>query len=269
MISIDPTEARSTQSYQTRLPDSVVRAAKQIPGLEQSTGADIILSAHALPPDLSSDPLLVPARRMLERAAKYALFIQRKSGSDFLNSIPHLSEIEERMQGWARPGACWLLITNLNLNTGNADGRNRDWTPEAVQGALLWWQLRGGHLAILPSDEDIPNWLQTMHQAVLKIESEPVKWCCDTRSFVQFPPLQQLEYDAEDWRSTGSAFPRGWGDAKREALWQALVENGQQPTLLNAISVVCNGQVHIAGIGPKLTQSLSQWVGWKETDTKC
>jgi len=265
MISIDPTEARSTDSYQTRLPDSVVDAAVQIPGLEQTTGADIIVSAQALPPDLSSDPLPVPARRMLQRAAKFAVFVQRKSGGDFLNSIPHLAEIEERMQGWCRPGACWLLVTSLNLSTGNADGRDRDWTPEAVQGALLWWQLRGGHVAVLPDDSSISAWIEQMHQAVLKIEAEPVKWCCDKRAFAQFPPLQQLEYDAEDWRSTGSAFPRGWGEAKREAVWQALTENGQEPTLLNAISIVCNKKIHIAGIGPKLTQALQEWVGYKET----
>ena len=268
MISIDPTEARSTEHYHTRLPDSVVASAVQVPGLEATTGADIIVSSQALPPNLSGDPLPIPARRMLQRIAKYALFVQRKSGGDFLNSIPDLAEIEERMQAWCRPGACWLLITNLDLSTGDADGRDRDWTPEAVQGALLWWQLRGGHIAILPSDNDIGAWLENMHQAVQKIEQEPIKWCLNSRAFVKFAPLQALAYDDENWCTTGSAFPRGWGEAKRHALWKAAYKQDKKATLRKAFELLLDEKVKVPGIGPKLTESLAQWVGWTKETSK-
>ena len=267
MISIDPTEARSTQSYQTRLPDSVVDAAVQVPGLEQATGADIIVSAQSLPPDLSADPLPVPVKRMLEKATEYAVFVQRKSGGDFLNSIPDLARIQARMMEWCSAGGCWLLITSLDLNTGNADGQNRDWTPEAVQGALLWWQLRGGHVAVLPDDDSIPAWLETMHQAVLKVEQEPIRWTHSSHLVDWHSVQTTLPHAMEDWQSSGSAFPKLWGEAKREALWKATYRNcDKQPTLLNAYKLLLEDRVKVPGIGPKLTASLAEWIGWKETD---
>jgi len=267
VISIDPTEARSTKSYQTRLPDSVINAAVQVPGLEQTTGADIIVSAKALPPDLSADPLPVPIRRMFERATEYSIFVQRKSGGDFLNSIPDLARIQARMMEWCNAGGCWLLITSLDLSTGNADGRDRDWTPEAVQGALLWWQLRGGHVAVLPDDDGIGPWLETMHQAVYKAESEPIKWTHSSHLIDWHAVQMALPYRTEDWSTTGSAFPRGWGDAKREALWKAAYEHcDNQATLMNAYRLLLKDGIKIAGIGPKLTANLAKWIGWKETD---
>jgi len=269
VISIDPTEARSTESYQTRLPDSVIDAAVQIPGLEACTGADLIVSTKSLPPDLSMDPLPIPVKRMFERATKYALFVQRKSGGDFLSSIPDLVRIEARMMEWARPGGCWLLITALDLSTGNADGRDSAWTPEAVQGALLWWQLRGGHVAILPDDASIGAWLENMDKAMLKCESEPIRWT-HRYHLVDWAPLQatlKRPEASEDWQTTGSAFPPLFGEAKRYAVWQSLYEDKLEPTLMNAYRRVCGGQVHVKGIGPKLTEALIEWIGWnKEID---
>jgi len=290
MISIDPTEARSTQSYQTRLPDSVVDAAVQVPGLEAATGADIIVSAQSLPPDLSMDPLPIPVKRMFERATEYAFFEQRKSGNDLLSSIEDLARIQARMWEWARPGGCGLLVTGLEvLYDGNkyplalmrsicpdpsempgvivADGRKSGWKACDVAAALMAWERRrGGHVTLLQDDSAIPNYLNALETQVRKCEQEPIKWT--HRSYlVEWTPLQAtLPNAVENWQTTGSAFPRGWGESKRYALWKATYEQDKKGNLRRALELLLDEGIKVKGIGPKLTQSLSEWVGWKETD---
>jgi len=291
VISIDPTEARSTAKYRTRLPDSVVASAVQVPGLEATTGADIIVSAQSLPPDLSS-PLSVPIRRMFERITKFAYFEQRKSGSDLLSSIEDLARIQARMWEWAAPGGCGLLVTGLEvLYDGTkyplalmrsicpdpsempgvivADGRKSGWKACDVAAALMAWERRrGGHVTLLQDDSAIPNYLNALEMQVRKCEQEPIRFT-HSSYLVDWAPLQAtLPHTVEDWATTGSAFPRGWGEAKRHALWKAAYKQDKKATLRKAFELLLDEKVKVPGIGPKLTESLAQWVGWTKETSK-
>ena len=260
MIGYDPTEARQG----SRLPDAVIESATEIEGLEQATGADLIVTATPIPASLP-DPMPVPCIRALQYAARQgAVLVQRKSGGDFLSSIPDLGGIIHRMNEWAPMGR-FLLITRLDEALEDAGNRGSGWSPESIAGAILRWKLRGGNVDILPTDDDIPQWVGFLHRTILNIAQEG-RIALVTEPIVTWEqdPVEVTVKRPLDWETTGSAFPKGWGAKARERVWQSLYDDGLPPTMLNAIIRVCSGQTKIPGIGPKSTQSLREWVGWNE-----
>src|SRR5436190_9329914 len=90
ILFIENSEARKG----TRLPQNVISAARVLNGLEETTGADILLSPLSMPiHNLNAIGLL-----MLKRHIEAGILIQRKSGRDAVNSIPNLPSIQERMR---------------------------------------------------------------------------------------------------------------------------------------------------------------------------
>ena len=258
MIGYDPTEAR----IGTRLPDAVIASGTEIQGLERATGADLIITASSIP-SIIPDPMPVPCRRALEYTARQgAVLIQRKSGGDFLSSIPDLGGIIHRMGDWAPMGR-WLLITRLPEAMDDATERGSGWSPESIAGAIMRWKLRGGNVEILPTDEDIPQWVSFMHTIVQDI-GQKERVALVTEPLVTWEPVEVTVKRPLDWETTGSAFPKGWGAKARERVWKSLYKDKLPPTLMNAIIRVCSGETKIPGIGPKMTQALREWVGWDE-----
>jgi len=259
MIGYDPTESRTG----TRLPDAVIESGTEIQGLEPATGADLIISAVPIPTSIP-DPIPVPCKRALEYAARQgAVLVQRKSGGDFLSSIPDLGGILHRMNEWAPMGR-WLLVTRLGEAMEDASNRGTGWSPESIAGAILRWKLRGGNVEILPTDDDIPQWISFMHRTIQDI-GQKGRIALVTEPLVAWEPVDVTVKRPLDWETTGSAFPKGWGAKARERVWQSLYQDGLPPTLMNAIIRVCQGEVKIPGIGPKSTESLQEWVGWDES----
>jgi len=210
MIGIDPTESREG----SRLPEAVQSCAVEIAGFEERTGADMLLtSERILLQDMRQDNALV--RATLRKYLESGLLIQRKSGGDFVNSIPDLADIHRRMREWASPERCVLLITDLEFDRNGyaiAGGRSTGWTLESIRGKLRWWCVRGGWYDILTDDDQIGGWLTAMSEILSK--------CAENPSVTTAPehPLQKLSSEPDNWVTTGSLFPRGVGRKKREAL---------------------------------------------------
>jgi len=258
MIGYDPTESRPN----SRLPDAVLQVATEIMGLEAATGADLIVSATPIPTTIP-DPIPVPCRRALEHAARQgAVLVQRKSGGDFLSSIPDLGGIIHRMNQWAPMGR-WLLVTRLAEAMEDAGNRGTGWSPESIAGAILRWKLRGGNVDILPTDEDIVSWVSFLHTTILSVSQEG-RIALVTEKLVDWEPVEVTVQRPLDWATTGSWTPKGWGEKTRDRVWQSLYDNKIPTTLINALIHVCNGETKIPGIGPKTTQALQEWVGWDE-----
>jgi hypothetical protein len=196
---------------------------------------------------------------LLENAIEFGVLVQRKSGGDFFNSLPKLKEIQCRMLEWAKRGACWLLVTGLSFGSGGVvlvDGQPSKATMQQVRGAMRYWQLRGGNVEILPSDDHIGPWCSEMLDFLRAIESVPV------REVVHKGPVQALSMEDKDWVTTGSAFPSNIGRQRRQALYEALVTRKVDPTLANALYMLTSEQLEsVSGWGGKTASDVRKWWG--------
>ena len=255
MIYIDPTEA----SPQSRLPSKFLESAYVLPALERYTGADFLITPY--PNKLSTINDTIPSQMLLEGAVEFGVLVQRKSGGDFVNSLPHLKEIQFRMLEWAKGGACWLLVTGISFGSGGSvivDGMVSPVTFSQVRSAMRYWQLRGGNVEVLQSDDKIGIWCAEMLESLRAIEANP------ERKMVHKPPLQKLSMEDRNWVTTGSAFPQNIGRSRREALHEALVERNLEPHLANAMCMLTNNRLEaVAGWGTKTAKDVREWWGAK------
>ena len=252
-IYIDPTEA----SPQSRLPTSFLDSAEVLPSLERYTGADFLVTPY--PHKLSTLGDSLPSQLSLERAVEFGVLVQRKSGGDFVNSIPKLKEIQCRMSEWAKCGGCWLLITGLTFGKSGlviVDGQASQVTFSQVRGAMRFWQLRGGNVEVLQSDDQIDGWCKEMLGYLQTIESVP------ERKMVHKPPLQKLSMEDLNWVTTGSAFPQSIGRHRRTALYDELVNRNVEPNLANAMCLLTSDQLEsVPGWGTKTSRDVREWWG--------
>jgi hypothetical protein len=248
LIYVDPTEVRDD----TRLPPAVIRAARELPHLEAVTGADLFLTPHkAMIPSLTGEMGKSALRWHLEHGA---ILVQRKSGRDFLSSVPDLDSIVTRMLEWE---SAWLLVTGLwpyTDESGKAfvDGQRTDWDFDAAEGALVSWQARGGCVQLLPDDWAIGGWLTRMLDRTRKWANEPIKRVIQHQSTVTAE---------DDWVTSGSAFPMGIGLAKREALRDAIQEAGLDTTLVTALAWATGDCGKVPGFGKVLSRRCREWIG--------
>jgi hypothetical protein len=168
-IFLDATEAREG----TRLPQAVISAGEVVIGLESLTGADFIISPLSEPKLPSTLRDCAPHRSMLAKHTRAGVLVQRKSGTDLLNSIPDLASIEQRMLEWSGRIGPYLLVTGvwepsrggkLLLNGQHTQG---GYTYKSLLAALDWWQVRGGNVATLANDGCITSWTHHWHEQML------------------------------------------------------------------------------------------------------
>jgi ERCC4-type nuclease len=166
-LYIDTTESRIT----SRLPRGVVQAAEIISGLEEYTGADMLLSPL-------SDPLLpikitdiLPHQSALKAHCQAGLLVQRKTGLDLIHSIPDLKLSLHKMQKYTlRP---YLLAVGKLTHTKEGIAL-MDSKPSAqstsymeVVLALEKWQQRGGFITFLAGDNWIAPWINLWMEKLL------------------------------------------------------------------------------------------------------
>lgn len=207
-IYYDPTECREG----SRLPDSVCSQGKALPGLEEATGADLLVTTLAEPLDdvrgcaaVPDAAMIMPMRLRSQRlgaACDAGLLVQRKSGRDLTGSIPVLSDILFRMLAWtSRP---WLLaVCDVKSDAkGQAivDGQETGFSHNALQGALEAWQLRGGYVTILSRDTLIAPWLSRQLDRLRKPDD-------DVKTLAPRPVQQSVVGDDKPWRAMFTALP--------------------------------------------------------------
>lgn len=259
---IDPTERREG----TRIPENTLAMAIDLPGLEAATGADWLITPYKFTGNANARP---GRARLLKHLKAGGVLIQRKSGGDFISSVPDLKHFQARMSEFcygetALLGRCWLLITSIEIaNIKNklmvvpAGKRSHGISYAAAEGALIKWKLRGGNVDLLGSDDELGAWLNRMIKAIGDCKNEPA------REYSNWEPMQKLVLEPENWTTTGSAFPPGVGRKKLESLANELGgDKRNPPPLVNVIKMLTAGRVIDAkGWGKKLQSAMFDWWG--------
>lgn len=205
MIYVDDTEVRAG----TRLPEDVQQRATVLVGLENLTGADILLCDVQDIGDLET----LPAQAKLKWACAEGMLIQRKTYRDICSSIPTLKDCLCKMLQWSNDS--WLLVTGQMVRIGDTiavfkemlhdDKKNRatilyeltQWKYSPLLAAIDKWQRRGGYVAWLADNDSIGLWLDVAWHVKENLEPE--------EHIVHRVPQQMLF--ANDWRDTLATLP--------------------------------------------------------------
>lgn len=168
MIYYDPTEARDS----TRLHESVIDSGQVLPGLEQLTGADLLIVPEPLGVVRVGKDMPAILLQTFATACREGILVARKSGTDLLSSLDSFNAILIRMLEW-EPSQAWLLSTGTIRTLGNPpDGKVAIGTYEStirydyLDSRLTLWEDRGGYYRGCANDEWLAQW-------VLKKDS----WC--------------------------------------------------------------------------------------------
>jgi len=167
MFAIDPTEARSNSA----LPLETISKAVIVPGLEEFTGADFLISPLDAPPLTEiTDSLLSQAK--LRTHCEAGLLGQRKSGFDVINFIKDHHYILPKMREWT-PNNAWILLSGTFTSNNEGDlivnGQvamfegNRPWSYYGLRNSLRSWQLEGGYWDEVSRDSLLTLWMANMH----------------------------------------------------------------------------------------------------------
>lgn len=156
-IYVDVTEARA----KSRLHPKLAKTAQAIVGLEAITGADILISPleDALPGNVNRPPGSILVKKHIQNG----MLVQRKTGSDALNSIPNMHNLIARARA-SGAKMCWLLVTGYIVrkpenNKVMCEGRVTDWNWNAYQAAIDAWQILGGYTHYEPDDLCAVDWV--------------------------------------------------------------------------------------------------------------
>lgn len=171
---IDTTESRIT----SRLPKGVIQAAEIVAGLEEFTGADMLLSPLGNPPlPIKITPIL-PHQSSLKSHCQAGLLVQRKTGLDLIYSIPDLKVSLHKMQKYTpRP---YLLVvgelTHTHEGIALMDGKPSSQSTSYMEVilALEKWQQRGGFVTFLAGDNWIAPWINLWLERLLTMPQSKV-----------------------------------------------------------------------------------------------
>lgn len=166
-LFIDVTESRVT----SRLPKGVIQAAEIVSGLEEYTGADLLLSPLSIPPLPIKITPIVPHQSALKVHCQAGLLVQRKTGLDLIYSIPDLKSSLFKMQKYT-PRPYLLIVGKLSYTSQGValmDGQpsNQSTSYMEVMLALEKWQQRGGYIIHLNDDKWIVAWVNLWLERLL------------------------------------------------------------------------------------------------------
>jgi hypothetical protein len=200
MIYYDQTEGRAN----SRLPPVVIEAGLPVVGLEPATGADLLITERE---GLAGNVNRPPGSVMLPMYIEHGFLVQRKSGSDFLNSIPELTNILWRMRMASKETIAlpWLLVCGEFRPSSDGhvicEGRETGWTWHSIEALKESWQMMGGFISFQPSD----YWCG---ETILRWDRKGAVWAKDMeRGFVEKPSVPEATWGPNKWRETLMTFP--------------------------------------------------------------
>ncbi len=173
-LYIDTTESRIT----SRLPRGVIQAADVVSGLEEFTGADMLLSPLSNPPLPVKITGILPHQSALKAHCQAGILVQRKTGLDLIHSIPDLKVSLHKMQQYT-PRPYLLVVGELThtregiaLMDGKLSIRNTPYLQVVL--ALEKWQQRGGFITFLSGDNWIAPWINLWLERLLAMPEAKV-----------------------------------------------------------------------------------------------
>lgn len=262
MIFADDTEARKT----TRLPKSVRDGARVLTGLEDATGADLLLYDGDVSLDAVDDTPLAQAR--LRKMCQDGILIQRKTERDVCNSIPRLKEHLAKMQLWCP--FCWLAVEGhiTRALDGKTSVLKREkhyqsgkvfvlyektgWDYGAYLAAIVKWQLRGGLYLPVPNADAWPSALVTVTRVTQHLRKEPEK------VIIGHEKVQTLRI--EDRQIATVASLPGLGGKRAPMVW------AQYHNLANLIVALSDPYQETDGVGTKGQHNIRQYLGLESTE---
>ena len=136
-----------------------------------------------------------PCKLAFARHLQNGLLVQVKRGRDFTSSIPDLEEILFRMR--EHTNYPWLLVVaDLKVDRDGqciVDGQDSGFAWNAVDGALNWWQLRGGMISILGRDGLMIEWVRGWVSRLERLAREPNKQIIRPTQQILFKPDARLD----------------------------------------------------------------------------
>lgn len=251
MIYVDVSEARDV----SRLHPKLMQTAHKVVGLENATGADILVSTvdGVLPGNVNRPPGSI----LLPRYIENGMLIQRKTGSDALNSITKMHNLIARMRA-ANSKMCWLLVTGYlfripDTNKVICEGRKTEWHWNAWQAALDAWQILGGYVHIEPDDLTAVNWILRWDEKLPMLLEEQKQGLAEKP---MTPKLGMIDPHPE--RATLMTFP-GCGDVTSMKIME------EYPTLASALEWMSQPtSFGIPGVGEGTLEGWHRWLGLKE-----
>jgi len=296
MIFYDATESRSTSN----LPDNVVEYGYMWNRIERETGGDLVvipelsvthkailmskknMTAAQIAKALNTPISEIVRMKSLEEDMDSVLFeylyrgaivVQRKSGSDLVDSIqgPRLDESLARMDR-AIPYRSQRMLLYTGV-FGEKDGKvtlngkvtGLGYMPFVM--ALTAWCNRGGTVVNLASDDMILEWLKLLEKQLESYKHADAKFVYPD---IYYPPdmpdiddVLQVPIEVRDWRKTIVTFP-GIGPDRANALKERIEgELGTNASLWNALQYACSFKMmkDVSGWGKKSVQNVRNWLG--------
>ena len=251
MIYYDPSEGR----VGTRLPYSAIEISHPLIGLEERTGADLMVTASPL---LLTDCTRPPGSILWEKIVPSSMLIQRKTGLDLIASVPKLGDTlarmvaeRDRVESDGRlPPQLWLLVIGFYESTIDGyvklgDGSETDFRWAALVGAMDAWQLRGGmlHLHWTHWEPMVTDWLRHWDEKLPSFIEE--------REKIIFSDYQHLTRYSDHRLSVLMGFP-GMGIATASTLLTEF------DSVQRIVEWMANDGKGVKGIGPK---TIEKWRG--------
>jgi hypothetical protein len=265
-IAADPTELHKRST----LSKAVKERAVQFNGLEERTGADLLLSSLPLP--------FVPGT--LERHCESGFLVQLKRWADVQTSIVSddnrfFRSLFKMQRFTSYP---WLIVTGVpfkdemakvvvgKVSSSTRRGGNSTAVVTgrpgisyaAYLGAIGAWQLRGGYYMTVQSEEDMTWWLNRMGELLDEDAIHELK---------PRPAYQELRGPTRvSWLS---ALFHGIGPATSRKIWDYLdsvyIHNStKEPALIDAISFCTSSEAaEIPGITPEMIEDWRDILGLK------
>lgn len=205
-LYIDDTEARE----RSRLPKQMIECSVVLVGLEDLTGADMLLYNGDIAgiDDLKSIPNQMRFKQMCHDGA----LIQRKTERDICRTIidkeHNLNDALCKMLQWSP--MCWLVVDGLvirmrdnKLAFYNHDGRKYITTEfdysVYVSATMGWMYPKGGYFYNISNVNDWPMFINLLLDKMDLVKNEPEK------QIVHHKVHQKLI--ESDWRDTWATFP--------------------------------------------------------------
>lgn len=250
MLYYDPSESG--------LPDSVIAYGNPCCFLEETSGADMLITSATFP--CTTTTLL---RRHLDCNA---ILVQRKSGNDFINSLgSRLSESIARMVTITSNSNQRILLYTGVFSEENGklvlNGRVTHASYMSFIKSVDWFHHRGGKSVNLANDDLILQWIMSIEKDLEVIAN---KLQTDVYPTHDYPPdegMFQVPVEVRDWRVTLATFP-GIGPEKCNVLFNHLREKyGKPVSLLVALHYVMQNENKVHGWGKVARQSVMHWLG--------
>jgi hypothetical protein len=206
MIYIDDSEAREN----TRLPQSVIECSTVLVGLENLTGADILLYEGDIATINSLES--IPDKMRFKQMCQEGALIQRKTERDVCRTIVdkdhNLNDALCKMLKWSL--MCWLVVDGLVMRVKNNklafynhDDRKYIVTEfdysVYVSATLGWMYPKGGYFYNISNVNDWPLFINLVLDKMAQAKNEPEK------QIVHHKVYQKL--NEADWRDTWATFP--------------------------------------------------------------